>query len=261
MSSNTVGSKVLETILLIGGVALLSSAAQYPEALSQKSSSVTYIHDCQELQGIQDDPMGSYVLANDIACESVPVFTIIPNFYGSLDGDDSTISNVNIVNYNGPAGIFGELHDASVSNLNLENIRVYNTTSIHGSDLSHDTGSLSGRVKGNTHIENVNVKNVHVRYKTSTHHNGAVGGLIGRLQGSEDKNVILSNIQLDQGNVIASDRVGEVAGSAHHAHILDVSSDINVSGSSDLSSTHFNGLIGEASFVHLASSASNEGQD
>ena len=90
-----------------------------------------------------------YALAGNLDMSSAELTPIAP-FKGVFDGKGFTISNVKIVPAAGqPSGIFGELVNATVKNVNIEN-SLLNVTS---NDLH--TGGIAGKATGST-ITNCN---------------------------------------------------------------------------------------------------------
>src|SRR5437867_2395971 len=96
-------------------------------AVPALAQAATAIHTCQELQDINNDLDGDYVLANDIDCSGgtfIPIGTIsyfdYYPFTGTFNGNDHAINGLNIPDsYSHPAGLFARLSTATVSNLVL----------------------------------------------------------------------------------------------------------------------------------------------
>lgn len=89
------------------------------------------IGSCEELLQIDNDLdniYNQYYLAHDIDCSEIPNFMPIgmgdvwdgDPFQGLFDGQGHTISGIN-VNFNGGGGLFGNLENATIRNLNLRN--------------------------------------------------------------------------------------------------------------------------------------------
>ena len=127
------------------------------------------ISTCSQLQSIQGNLGSAYKLAGDIDC-SGDYFNPIgwdSYFYGSLDGDHYTISNVTIDEPNiENVGIFDEASDATFENLTLDTINVT------GED---EVGSLVGYIDHGATLSNITATNTTV---TSTDGDDT-GGLVG----------------------------------------------------------------------------------
>lgn len=246
---------LLGALILGGGLLLLSSAARMTGVFPQDTSPFVYIYNCVELQGIGDNPSANYALANDIDCYSdSSIFNVIPTFSGTFNGRGKTISNVKIDVRDEPAGIFATLENASILNLNLENIVVLNTTTQERANLQPDTGALAGRALGVLKIENISARNLDVKHQTGLYDYGTTGGLIGRVTGNKDIPSTIENILLHQGRVEGRSRVGGLIGSAAYVNLSNISTIIDVRSWYDPRDQNIGGLIGEARFLHLSDS-------
>ena len=133
------------------------------EAIAQ---GYTIITTADELQAMQDNLSGKYILMNNIDLEGydwAPVGTTANPFLGEFNGNGYVISNLKIIRPDeNDLGVFGYTGTSSISNLGLENIE------INGKD---HCGSLVGQGGGT-------VKNC---YSTNAVISGRylIGGLIG----------------------------------------------------------------------------------
>ncbi len=133
------------------------------EAIAQ---GYTIITTADELQAMQDNLSGKYILMNNIDLEGydwTPVGTAANPFLGEFNGNGYVISNLKIIKPDeNNLGVFGYTGTSSISNLGLENIE------INGKD---HCGSLVGQGGGT-------VKNC---YSTNAVISGRymIGGLIG----------------------------------------------------------------------------------
>lgn len=173
-------------------------------------------------------------LVNDIDFKD-ETFTGIGNvnnhYKGTFDGNGKTVSNIKIVNKAEGAGLFNYVEGATISNLNIDNIRVNSETSntncsaalvgyCYGANINNinivsgtlygkgNTGSIIGyvcKVAGKTTINNVkNFANVIS--------NGAigVGGLVGT---NETPAIIKISNSINYGSVTSkNDYVGGITG-------------------------------------------------
>ena len=133
------------------------------EAIAQ---GYTIITTADELQAMQDNLSGKYILKNNIDLEGydwAPVGTTANPYLGEFNGNGYVISNLKIIKPDeNDLGVFGYTGTSSISNLGLENIE------INGKD---HCGSLVGQGGGT-------VKNC---YSTNAVISGryVIGGLIG----------------------------------------------------------------------------------
>lgn len=133
------------------------------EAIAQ---GYTIITTADELQAMQDNLSGKYILMNNIDLEGydwAPVGTTANPFLGEFNGNGYVISNLKIIKPDeNDLGVFGYTGTSSISNLGLENIE------INGKD---HCGSLVGQGGGtvkNCYSTNAVISGRHI-----------IGGLIG----------------------------------------------------------------------------------
>lgn len=156
-----------------------------------------------------------------------------PAFTGSFNGSNLTISNLYIsrpdtvgLPYANQIGLFGELQNAAVKDLNL-------TGDVTGYG---EVGALAGSALGTTSISGI-TSSVVVRG------NADVGGLVGRLQGSADNNRASISSSTSSGNVTANNAsAGGLVGSAQYFTIN------NSNASGDIQASYYvGGLVARAS--------------
>ena len=118
----------------------------------------------------------TFVLTGDIDMTSINDWSQLQawnsNFSGTFDGQNHTISNLQLTNSNGnkSCGLFGNLYNATVKNLIIE----------QASAESTDTGFLSYKATIST-ISNVQVRNAYA-------HNCSLGGLSASIDSSTIRN-------------------------------------------------------------------------
>jgi len=105
-------------------------------------------------------------------------------FQGTFDGQEYTISSLNIENVKVEAGLFGYLGVATVKNINITNVKITG---------NHSAGAIAGTAGYGAVIENCNVKNVNITltpdyddsYTTSTKYDNGddAGAIVGVLNG------------------------------------------------------------------------------
>lgn len=156
------------------------------------------ITDCSELQAINNDKQGDYILLNDIDCSGV-AFTPIGNsnwnqwFQGTIDGDGHVIKNLNI---NLPStsyvGFVGYLDSTGViKNIGLENITVTGSARV---------GSIAGHSEGT-------INNSYATGSVTTSSWNQIGGFVG----STDATSTINNCYA-QVSVIGNDNIGGFIG-------------------------------------------------
>ncbi len=162
------------------------------EAIAQ---GYTVIKTADELQEMQNDLDGKYILMNDIdlsgyswtpvgADESTP-------FTGEFNGNGYTIENlefISTVRYN---GLFGSAYNAKFSNVSLKDIKI--------DSIRYWTAALVGYIEGGE-IDNCKVTDCYIRAR------GSVGGLVG-----EGDNVIIKN-SYTSGTVVGESRGASISG-------------------------------------------------
>lgn len=174
----------------------------------------TCINNEDEFNAIRNNLTGKYILMNDINLSKFvnwePIGTNIAPFDGILNGNEFTVSNMNITNFRPytpsglPAhvGLFGTVTSATFEQLTLSNFNINNSDTVYGEAY---TGSLIGSVQSNDSNNSdrtgLIVKNVTANINTgllttttsgfyTTH-----GGLIGTID--TNSNVTLKQIAIN----------------------------------------------------------------
>ncbi len=118
-----------------------------------------------------DQNTNNYILARNLDFEFVLPEDWIQTkdivFKGLLEGNNKTISNIELIDYR---GIFGILEGATIRNLNLDGININYTES-----NTYTSGILAGRLQG---IDNL-IENVHITNSSINNVSVLSGGLIG----------------------------------------------------------------------------------
>jgi len=153
------------------------------------------IYICSDLETLNNDFFGDYLLMNDIDCSETSTwnwngskylgFIPIANggsewFKGTLDGGGHTISNLYINTSARRVGIFEKISNGGeVRNLNIVNASY---TNFGSSTTSENTlGGVSGYLNDNSYINNVTFNGD--LYLYSTEFRGYLGGIIGDNRG------------------------------------------------------------------------------
>jgi len=165
---NTFG---ISLALIIGSSALFSdiaSAAYYGVGTSINPYRIT---DCTDLQNINNNLSADYILVANINCDGVSFNDIAysSDFTGTLNGQDHTISNLNVSEY----GLFGNTDNATIENLTI------GSGSINDSTSDDYFGGVIGYAN-NTTISNVHSAQSLIRSAQY----GYAGGLVGYLTGT-----------------------------------------------------------------------------
>ncbi len=113
----------------------------------------------------------SYILARDLDFQFVLPEDWIQTkdiiFNGLLEGNNKTISNIDLIDYR---GIFGILEGATVRNLNLDGINID-----YSESNTYTSGILAGRLQGTGNL----IENVHISNSSINNVSVLSGGLIG----------------------------------------------------------------------------------
>lgn len=217
----------------------------------------TVIKTAQDLQNINNNLNGKYILMNNIDLSGVDWTSIgvcninissnsdtAEAFSGELNGNGFTISNLNItvpsaendISEASFAGLFAFADGATFRNLNIENADI---------DTNFMGGILAG-LAGNTTVQNVHVSgSVSSSWNTGTMYAYAgVGGLFGQ---AGNINVSQSSADVELSGMI----IGGIAGVTADINITDsyatgTFTGVNVGGSADTSTSYAGGLIGIA---------------
>ena len=177
--------------------------------------SFTPIYTAQELQDINKNLSGTYVLMNDIDVSSLtptaegnwtPIGTydepngIDERFEGIFDGNGHTVSGIKINNSNDNQGLFGAVKNATIKNVGVINADIkssgYRAGGIcgHGSSGSIENCYFSGKISGNDGIGGicgiggVSILNCYNLGEVSG--NGKSGGIIGMIIPNSNGNSI-----------------------------------------------------------------------
>ena len=223
-------------LLFLGSVALTAPAAAQ-----------TQISTCADLQAMQNDLDGDYVLAGDVDCAGFgtgfePVGTNAARFTGTLDGQGYTIRNLTIQKSGTSAvGLFGSADGAVIENVTLENVDITGLGAVGGlfgvlrnglvSDVEVD-GAVTGRnaigLLGGVAISS-DVSHAATSGTITGNHSGSTrwisyGGLLGainigsHIHRSQSSASVLGNYKIgglvgsNQGTITESFATGDVDG-------------------------------------------------
>ena len=141
------------------------------------NSNYKFINNSQDLQKINEDLNGNYVLTTSIDLQNLD-FSPLGEFKGTFDGNSYTLSNLLMEQvFTGELGLF-KVNYGTIMNLNIENFNIINNDpDVHGTLL---VGFLCG--KNNGIIKNVNIIG------------GCINVDVGNLKDSNDNYIYLGAI-------------------------------------------------------------------
>jgi filamentous hemagglutinin family protein len=140
------------------------------------------VHNATNLQNISTNLAGNYALSKNVNASSIPNFTPLQTFSGKFDGQNFTISNLNIapvnpVNFGIGVGMFTTIGTGGVvKNLNFVHATV--TANPNATGPGQFVGVLAGSNAGT--VTNVNVDSTSAVTAATALHGVIAGGLIGQ---------------------------------------------------------------------------------
>ncbi len=210
----------------------------------------TAISTPQQLNAIRNNPTGKYYLARNIVFQKADFapggafynngagWVPIPNFKGVLNGNHYAIVNLQ-VNATGRAGLFANLLDATVSNLEMKNC------TIRGSG---DTGAIAGLVDN----DYANQRNLIYNCKATggTVSGTNTGGIAGNVEGSA------VSLCQNSASVTGTNQVGGIAGRSFSTPIWFAKNSGTITGKNAYA---VGGITGASGLGAHILSCSNEG--
>ncbi len=163
----------------------------------------------QQLKGIKYILDGvHYKLANDITLTEnfEPLGNETYPFKSTFDGDNHTISNLNIESDEQYVGMFGYVNSGTIKNLTLENVEINTTNSLN-------VGSLAGYVTGINTIDNVSISgtsNIEYQYTNTGTSLKCIGGLVGYIYNGSTSNLTTVINSNSTANISATNSVGNI---------------------------------------------------
>ena len=222
---------ILATVAMLGGV---SAALSIDEGEGTPEDPYV-ITDVDDLQAMQDDLEGHYVLGNDIDASATedwndegdgplgfdPVGDADEPFTGSLDGNGYAITDLTVNRTDeDEVGLFGYIEAGTVKDVHLEQVNVTGNQQ----DDSQRVGGLAGRAVEST-VSGVEVTGTVTGHSDDTF--SATGGVLGRQDGGVVEDVTAVDIQ-----VTGDWRVGGLVGYITDGDLLEssVSGTVTVTG-------------------------------
>ena len=152
--------KRLSVVLTFAAVLLAPAVANAFSAYGAGTSGNPYrIATCAQLEEMQNDPAGHYVLVSNVDCHGTAFTAISSTFTGVLDGQNRTIANLNISG----SGLFSDTSGATIKNLTISSGTIND---------ANDVGSFASATHSTT------LSNVHSEMTiTGTDENGGLVGL------------------------------------------------------------------------------------
>lgn len=234
--------KILYIVFVISFFILISAISTFAFQGGNGSINNPYnISSCIELQNMSSDKNASYQLIQDINCSGFSNFnpvgecnfsclTINERFYGSFNGNNYQISNLEI-NKTWFAGLFG-----ACSNCNISNVYLYNFTVRNSGSYSGVLIGFAGFSSGESLINNISIKNSRIFAGSRA------GGLAGGFAGLSSSNISVENVTIHALSSTSSS-LGGVIGYAFSDVSNMYASNILVN-SSNYNITYIGGLVG-----------------
>lgn len=195
---------------LTGGAAVKLSGAR--AGFESNGYRYTVIQNLQQLQAVDANLDGLYVLGNDIAGSYYgSAFKTIGSgaqFSGVFDGLGNTISNLNITSSDPYAGLFGR-NTGTLANLNLKSLRVSAAAGVGPVSIGGLVGENAGKIS--------NVTATGMQVNANANRSNALGGLVGTNLGEMSRAsfagyVTGNHMSYAVGGLIGENRVGELSG-------------------------------------------------
>ncbi|MGI6589534.1 MAG: hypothetical protein ACOX1V_02615 [Candidatus Iainarchaeum sp.] len=216
------------------------------------------IKTCVELQDMNKALDGNYVLLNSFDCSTdtssggklyneglgfEPIGTDSNPFLGTLDGNNFTISGLNINRSTNNVGLFGVVETGVglvISNLNLLGVNISGGNYVGGLVGKYGSAGVGGNI-------------FNIKVDGSVNGTNYVGGVFGDLRGNLNFSGVAARIKSDDITVNATGSyVGGLAGNVYNFEVIRSSSLGNVIGSS-----YVGGLVGSVAGSGSTSIISN----
>ncbi len=182
-----------------------------------------------QLQAMKNDLSAHYRLENNITLTKnfEPIGNDTTPFTGSLDGNNKTISNLNIESANQYVGLFGYINSGTIKDLTIENATVISTYT--DSSTSGYVGAIAGAISGTNTSNKAIIENVKVIGEgkvstlepaegTTVANTVYIGGIVGYVYNYIDITNTSSNAKITanttSGNIYAGGLVGYLHGNS-----------------------------------------------
>lgn len=230
--------------LVSGTNSVQSSHMSEAEAIA---AGYTVIKTAQDLQNINNDMSGKYILMGDIDLSGISNWTPLgitelnnyqrpTAFTGELNGNGFVIKNmtVNLTSTNDNSGLFAKLQGAVIKNLGMENVNINSS--------SYNTGAIAGAAEDGTVISNSYVKG-------NIAGTSAVGGLVGTLitESRIETSYADVNVSLNSGYSGYTGSVGGLVGTSNNSTIENSYAKGTLTSLSNSTVTGVGGIVGSAS--------------
>ncbi len=222
---------------LSGGAAVTLSGAG--AGFESNGYRYTVVQNLQQLQAVDANLDGLYVLGNDIAGSYYygTAFKTIgsgASFAGVFDGLGNTISNLTIASSNAYAGLFGR-NTGTLANLNLKSLRVSAASGVGPVAIGGLVGENAGKIS--------NVTATGMQVSAGASRNNALGGMVGINSGEISRTSysgsVTGNSMSDAvGGLVGENRLDQLAGI-----VSDSESNATVSGGAS-NRASIGGLVG-----------------
>ncbi|MDN7488397.1 filamentous hemagglutinin N-terminal domain-containing protein [Burkholderia sp. AU45274] len=199
--------------LLSGGAAVTLSGAG--AGFESNGYRYTVIQNLQQLQAVNTNLDGLYVLGNNIAgycsyysCTTFKTIGSGASFSGVFDGLGNTISNLTITSSDPYAGLFGR-NTGTLANLNLKSLRVSAASGVGPVSIGGLVGENAGKIS--------NVTATGMQMSAGANRSNALGGLVGINSGEISQasfagSVSGNSMSYAVGGLVGENRVDQLAG-------------------------------------------------
>ncbi len=160
-----------------------------------------------DLAMIASDSDAHYRVANDFSCADYGLWTAIPSFTGTLDGDNHTISDITLDGSKDAAGLFAYTEGTKISNLTIESPSVSATN-------ASSVAIISAEAVGDT-INNIVIKNATI--------NGSSEATVGTIAANASLNTVIYDCLVEELNInnpAEFSQVGGIAGSTRTSTLI-----------------------------------------
>lgn len=159
-----------------------------------------------DLAMIASDSDAHYKVANDFSCADYGLWTAIPSFTGTLDGDNHTISDISFDGSKDVAGIFAYTEGTKISNLTIESPSVSATN-------ASSVAIISAEAVGDT-ISNIVIKKATI--------NGSAAATVGGIVANASLNTVIYDCLVGELNIDGSEfsQVGGIAGTTRTSSLI-----------------------------------------
>ena len=197
------------------------------------------ISNANELRAMSECPFGNYILTDDIAFDDDARWQVVSNFYGKLDGQGHTISNIHVTGRENVALI--KYNSGTIKNIVFDGVELV----LVGATKS--VGIIAEDSKA--HYENITIKDLSIRGEDYyDYYITNFGNLVGLSKNSVINNVVVEDTSIN----VAGYNVGGIAGKAYQTQFTlcevngEISSSLGLTGTYEDIDLCIGGIVGLA---------------